>query len=667
MLTDPDFLALQDALAGQYSIERELGRGGMGIVYLAREVRLDRLVALKVLPPSLAVRPELRERFVREARASAKLSHPNIVPIHHVGEAPAGGPEQSEGPRFVYFTMAYVDGMTLGQRVRTRGPLSAAEGARVMREVAWALAYAHARGVIHRDVKPDNILLEEGSGRALVTDFGIALVANTDGMTSEGQVMGTAHFMSPEQAAGEPLDGRSDLYALGVVGYYALSGRLPFEAPTVPALLSQHLTQAAPSVLTVAPSVPRRVASVIDQCLRKEPAARYATGEALADALAPGPAASTEIPAPLRLWLSRGEMLGRFLPVTVAVVFAVSIVSDRPLAGFAGGLISGSLLALVAARFGQLRRVLRAGYGIDDLRRAVALRAEQRREERTFSVTHEMPRPARLFLFFGAALLGLVAAAKLSHGTFQMTPRAMRVMLVESVGFLFGGATGLLAAPGRPLDRLWRWWSERRVAWWNGRGGELAVRLAGFRLPSRRGAASAQGAVAGAHRTELALGSAVEALFGALPPALRAEFDELPAVVRALEVHAGEMRRRIDELGELLTEASDQSSLARRSSSVAGYAHTVDPSAALDAQRHGVADEVRAARDAAGERLATTVAAIEKVRLALLRLRAGAAGGEGQLTDVLDAARRLGADVALAGDAHHAVNQALARPATTPV
>jgi len=179
---DAEFIEFQRAIAGRYSLERELGRGGMGVVYLARELRLARPVAIKVLPRALAEsRPELRERFVREAQMAAQLSHPNIVPIHHVDEADDS----------VFFVMAYIDGETLGDRLRTRGALASTEAARILREVAWALAYAHLRGIVHRDVKADNILLERGSGRALVSDFGIAGELQTpstaDGATCAAQ------------------------------------------------------------------------------------------------------------------------------------------------------------------------------------------------------------------------------------------------------------------------------------------------------------------------------------------------------------------------------------------------------------------------------------------------------------------------------------------------
>jgi predicted Ser/Thr protein kinase len=271
----PELAPIAAALAGQYAVVRELGRGGMGIVLLARDERLDRPVALKVLPPALAGDPVLRERFLREARMAAQLAHPHIVPIHRADEL--GG--------VAFFAMGYVDGPTFGERLRERGTLPAAEVVRTLREAAWALAYAHARGIVHRDVKPDNILVERATGRALVTDFGIARADFNPALTHDGHVLGTVHFMSPEQALGEPLDGRSDLYALGCLGYLALSGRLPFSDAAPQAVLVAHATRPAPPLASVAPDVPAPVAAVIDRCLRKTPAERYATGEALADAL----------------------------------------------------------------------------------------------------------------------------------------------------------------------------------------------------------------------------------------------------------------------------------------------------------------------------------------------------------------------------------------------
>src|SRR3954471_3477961 len=244
------FIALQAALAGEYSLDRELGRGGMGVVYLAREVRLARPVAIKVLPPELARRAELRDAFLHEAQTAARLTHPNIVPVYAAGER--GG--------YAYIVMAYVDGITLGERIRTRGPLLPGQAARLLREVAWALAYAHGAGIVHRDVSAENIVLERGTDRAIVMDFGIATAMMTAALTEDGRVMGNAHYVSPEQAVGEPLDARSDLYSLGVCGFLALTGRLPFDGATPEELVAQHLTAPAPSIARVTRSVPPRLA-----------------------------------------------------------------------------------------------------------------------------------------------------------------------------------------------------------------------------------------------------------------------------------------------------------------------------------------------------------------------------------------------------------------------
>ncbi|MBK6844660.1 MAG: serine/threonine protein kinase [Gemmatimonadetes bacterium] len=270
-----EFPGLVNALAGDSTILRELGRGGMGVVFLARDDRLDRPVALKVLPPALASDPTVRERFLREARTAAQLSHPNIVPVYSADEA-AG---------WAYFAMAFVDGESLGERVKALGPLPADAAVRLLRDAAWALAYAHARGVVHRDVKPDNLLLERGTDRLVVTDFGIAQAPEASRLTQTGHVMGSVHFMSPEQGAGDALDGRSDLYSLGTVGFLLLSGRLPFDHQQSAAILVQRATRDAPSLRSVAPTVAAPIAKVIDRCLERDPSARPPTGEALAELL----------------------------------------------------------------------------------------------------------------------------------------------------------------------------------------------------------------------------------------------------------------------------------------------------------------------------------------------------------------------------------------------
>src|SRR5208337_4151478 len=194
---DTELLArVEEVLAPTFELDHEIGRGGMGIVYLARDRRLKRAVAIKVLPPELSFRAEIKSRFLREAETSAQLSHPNIVPIFTVDER--GG--------LVYFVMAYVAGETLGQRLAREGKLAAPEARRLLTEVAAALAYAHSRGVIHRDIKPDNILLSTDGGRAMVTDFGIARAISGSGvdsrLTATGMAIGTPAYMSPEQCAG---------------------------------------------------------------------------------------------------------------------------------------------------------------------------------------------------------------------------------------------------------------------------------------------------------------------------------------------------------------------------------------------------------------------------------------------------------------------------------
>jgi eukaryotic-like serine/threonine-protein kinase len=275
MSPDLELRALVDkALSSSYEIGSELGRGGMGIVYRAKDRRLKRTIAIKVLPPELSYRGEIRMRFLREAETAAQLSHPNIVPIYSVDE--------KDG--IVYFVMACVDGVNVARRLHDQGRLPIADARRILKEVGEALAYAHARGVIHRDIKPDNILLESETGRAMVTDFGIARAVQEGGdarLTATGVAIGTPAFMSPEQAAGDrEIDGRSDLYSLGVVAYQMLTGDLPFSAGSTASMLMKHLTERPIPVEHKRPEVPPDFAATVMTLLEKEPERRFPSASA---------------------------------------------------------------------------------------------------------------------------------------------------------------------------------------------------------------------------------------------------------------------------------------------------------------------------------------------------------------------------------------------------
>src|SRR3989442_1658381 len=315
---------LVKALGSSYTVEGELGRGGMGVVYKARDERLKRQVAIKVLPPELGFREEIRIRFLREAETAARLSHPHIVPIHSVGEAPDG---------LVYFVMAFVDGESVAGKLSRRGRLPPEEARRVMLETADALGAAHALGIIHRDVKPDNILLEGSRGRVVVTDFGIAkALSSTTGpatLTATGVAIGTPHYMSPEQAAGDrEIDGRSDIYSLGVVSYQMLTGELPFHAPTVPGILMKHITERAPLVTDKCRECPEDLAACVMRSLEKDPEDRWPTGDARRRA--PEPRSAT-MSRPRRPPPGRGPRApGAPAPPALSVPRSPDVVSRRP-------------------------------------------------------------------------------------------------------------------------------------------------------------------------------------------------------------------------------------------------------------------------------------------------------------------------------------------------
>jgi serine/threonine protein kinase len=271
----PDFTyelreRLARALEGRYEIIRLLGRGGMAAVFLAEDLVLERQVAIKVLPPDMTRDGELIIRFQQEAKTAAKLDHPNIIPIHRV-ESEAG---------LVYIVMKYVSGQSLEDKL-SKGRLPVPQVRRVLQEAALALGHAHRRHIVHRDVKPANIMLDE-EGRVVLTDFGISkAVKATTQITGTGAIIGTPHYMSPEQAKGRKVDGRTDQYALAIVGYRALTGKLPFEGDAH-SILYQQVHELPPSVLDRRPDTPLDLRDALGRALAKDSQARFPTMEEFA-------------------------------------------------------------------------------------------------------------------------------------------------------------------------------------------------------------------------------------------------------------------------------------------------------------------------------------------------------------------------------------------------
>ena len=593
---DPLFLAFQLAVAGRYSIDRELGRGGMGVVFLAREVHLDRLVAIKLLPPEKAKQSALRERFLQEARLAAKLSHPHIIPIHAVGEA----------GEFVFYVMSFVDGETLSQRVRARGPLSASEGTRVLCEVAWALGYAHGQGLVHRDVKPDNILLESASGRALVADFGIAAAA---GSASADGVSGTPEFMSPEQALGGDIDGRSDLYGLGATAFYAFSGRLPCEGKSSTEILARQVTEQAPPLASLGIAVPRKLAHIVDRCLAKDPAHRPQTADALAEHLSEALEQRRELPAALRAFVKRnGRINGGMQLIYTVSVLPISIVTAATLgavAGF-GALVLGGVAGVAMFGVKAAKRMLALGFTQADLAPAFGAELETTREERALEyskgptilerITGTL---GRVLGTFSAVALPITIIAVITAGTESAVRAAVPVVqTLAAAAAIFGLGYVALLQMRRDVDT--EFWN---FIWTGALGREF------FAMAKRlhRGAPVAS---AMTHRaTELSLGMAAEQLYESLPKEMRHELRELPGLLQRLQHDAQALRERYDQLQDAINDAGD---------AIVGPEY----------------ESVRSTRDLIASKLADAVGALETIRLNLLRLHAGSATVEGVTTHI---------------------------------
>jgi len=591
--TDPIRAELELALAGRYSLERELGRGGMGAVFLARDLRLDRLVAVKVLPPELAVRPELRERFLRETRTAASFSHPNIVAVHSVEETPA----------LLYFVMSFVEGETLAERVKRQGPLPVPDAIRLIQEVAWALSYAHGRGVVHRDIKPDNILVERGSGRALVMDFGISRSSAASGLTQVGESLGTPHFMSPEQAAGEVVDGRADLYSLGVSAFYAVTGTLPFDGGNAQAIMAMHLSQPAPAVASRRPDLPAALAAVVDRCLLKEPERRFATGEALVETLESVRGQQVEVPPPIRLWVMRADQFFRNGLI-------LGLVSSQIVTRFGGDLdqlIFGTLfLVAVLALWTQvplgMGDLARQGYSFSDL--VAGVRALDQERAAALAAMRAAPNHARRQQRHAVLLAtaGLLSAALLMFafsqrtlvrpGTFQVTvPGVVAAFLGVSLGMgaLVFAMAGL-ARRGKMDQRLHRLWS--------GRLGRFLFRIAGA------GDVAGKGSAGSAVLSRAGMAGLLETL----PAGARKNLDRFRPDLERLEGEVERLGRRERELDTAMAEAR------------AGAATW---SGGESEGQRGLIRDLETARQAVTERRAKLLAVLEGLRVQLLRVKSG--------------------------------------------
>ena len=475
-----DLTQIRRKLADRYDLERELGRGGMGAVYLARDRALDRLVALKILPEEFAADPALHDRFLREMRTTASFSHPNLVPVHAI--------EERDG--VMAFAMGYVEGESLAQRVHRAGPLTVRELVRLLQDVGYALAYAHGRGVAHRDIKPDNIMIERATGRALLMDFGIARAITEPtaggGLTRVGEVVGTPEYMSPEQASGDTVDGRSDLYSLGLVAWFAAIGRPAVTGESIQKILVKQLTEPVPAIESVRPELPDLLSAAIDRCVAKVPEARFATAEALVEAVDNSQLAGPDIPLPVRSFVSELELLSTVFFLLVLVAWTVSRAIARLGSSFDAlvpvVVLVGIGLTRLLQLFSDARHLAEMGYAPDDVLKGMqgvydereSVRQSRRANPLTQRRRRTTVRMALLMLVIAAGLIGieLVTRRKLASGAYAIPAWAL-VPLFTGLALTGAGIALLARTPFRapPPERIFR-----RV--WMGPVGRAFLRLA---------------------------------------------------------------------------------------------------------------------------------------------------------------------------------------------
>lgn len=579
-----EFVALQEALAGRYSLERELERGPVVVEFLARDVALDRPVVLKLLRGELAERSPVRSRFLEAARQASALFHPNILPTHAV--------EELDG--FVFVVTTSVEGETVADRVEERGPMTPSEVRKMVEDAAWALSHAHARGVYHGDLGPRSLVREEGSGRMLVVDFGLAHAA--------GGAKPSWH-VAPEQRGGRSLDARSDLYALGATTWYALTGHLPSSGWEPPE------------------GSPPRLVDAVRECLARDPARRPASAMTLAHAIAERGVVPASLPPAVHRLLRR---IRRFSPVAGIGVVVLWLIRD--------GAVELLLTPLIALAFGAMgmgllrsaREVLREGLDAELITFIL--------EEEVVELQARGDASARGFQNFAIGCGGVVFAL----GAIPVSIFAIATVWSVLTG---GGVVGLsflgdmsvagallvtflfLAGPSLPKDSPLRLldWGERMMV---GRFGRLLFRLARIGLSSddrRLGPADA------GQPTEILVSTAAEEVFSSLPRDLQARFPDVPKAIDDLRTQVASLHRRDEALAEAMGRITAPPS---------------DGDTGEDTEDIRVRRDLEAARDRVRERIGEAVAALEHLRLNMMYLGAGS-GTEDDLTLDLQRAREL--------------------------
>jgi len=524
----------------------------------------------------------------------------------------------------------------LRQRVERIGPLGAAEGARIMQEVAWALAHAHENGIVHRDVKPDNVLIERDRGRVLVTDFGIAHLARGEEITDVGDFIGTPSFASPEQANGTAVDGRSDIYSLGATMFFALTGRPVFDGQSAQAVLVKHLTEPAPPVGSTRADLPRELSQAVDRCLAKETEHRFSSAEELAVALGAARAAAPEMPRALMRLAHEADRLAVDLATAVGMAFSAVVVDvlgpqgSEMFADLVGVYLLVALSfagALVIARLGEYvfdtRITLLGGYDERHIRQALL-------GSKSHPFGHPGPRklsPRRL-VYFGSTSAATLTCWWFTWGDSRYPLPSLEgligwVSIAGPIVMARSAAILLVARRGRTA-KLWRAVLAGRVGHW-------LLELAALRLPKRPRAPRAE-------PTEVLLQRAAASIFARLPQDCRDLLQELPALVDRLENHAVALRARQAELQGMLTQISARPLEIPAVQDDSGvFAELRDRAVAA----HEAFD--RAHRESTA-RLAAVLAALETIRLDLLRLQAGLANPADLRAD-LDLAGQLAEEV----------------------